>query len=95
MNTADIPMGLFQLGNLVASARAMRELTHAEMIAGLRRHQSADWGDLTEPELAENNTAMVEGSRILSLYHTRNGTQFWIMTEADRSETTVFLPEDA
>jgi hypothetical protein len=94
MSAKAIPMGLFQLGNLVATPNALRSLTHEEMIVALRRHQSGDWGDLTDTDKAENNTAMVEGCRILSLYHTNNGTKFWMITEADRSRTTVLLPED-
>lgn len=94
MSPPNIPMGLFQLGNIVATANALRVLTHPDMIAGLRRHQAGDWGNLTDADKAENNTAMVEGSRILSSYHSANGTRFWIITEADRSATTVLLPED-
>jgi hypothetical protein len=89
-----IPMGLFQLGNLVATSNALQSLTHEEMITALRRHQSGDWGDLTDADKAANNTALIDGSRILSHYHTANGTSFWIITEADRSATTVLLPED-
>jgi len=35
-----------------------------------------------------------QGTRILSVYHAANGTKFWLITEADRSVTTVLLPED-
>lgn len=85
---------LFPLGNVVATANAMHSLTHEEMVTGLHRHQSGDWGDLTDDDKTENASAMVEGRRILSLYTTPNGKQFWIITEADRSATTVLLPED-
>jgi hypothetical protein len=43
---------------------------------------------------AVNDQAMVEGMRILSAYQAANGTKFWIITEADRSVTTVLLPDD-
>lgn len=94
MSIPAIPMGLFPLGNIVATANAMDALTHEEMVSGLRRHQSGDWGDLQDDDLAENASALVEERRILSLYTTANGKQFWIITEADRSATTVLLPED-
>lgn len=87
-------IGLFRLGNIVASASAMFELTHEEMVSGLRRHQSGDWGDLLSHDQAENTSALLEGRRIMSLYTTTKGKKFWIITEADRSLTTVLLPED-
>lgn len=46
MNGPAIPMGLFPLGNIVATASAVHALTHEEMVSGLRRHQSGDWGNL-------------------------------------------------
>ena len=83
MKVPGIPIGLFPLGNLVASAIALRTLTHEEMIAGLRRHQSGDWGDLTEADKTENTSALTEGRRIMSLFTTVNGTPFWVCTEAE------------
>ena len=94
MSTPAIPMGLFPLGNIVATASAMYALSHEEMVSGLRRHQSGDWGDLQKDDQAENASALLKGRRILSLYTSATGTQFWIITEADRSATTVLLPED-
>lgn len=94
MSAPGIPIGLFPLGNIVASASALQSLTHEEMIGGLRRHQSGDWGDLYSDEQEENTSALAEGRRIMSLYTTAKGQQFWVFTAADRSKTTVFLPED-
>lgn len=88
-----IPMGLFRLGNIVASASALQSLTHEEMVAALRRHQAGDWGDLDEDDKCKNNQTLVEGGRIMSLYHAAGDRQFGILTEADRSETTIFLAE--
>ena len=42
----------------------------------------------------ENELSLKEGFRLLSVYYTKNGTKFWIITEADRSATTILLPED-
>lgn len=94
MRAPGIPIGLFRLGNMVASASALHSLTHEEMIEGLRRHQRGDWGDLQSDDQAENTSALAEGRRIMSLYTTAKGRQFWVFTTADRSETTVFHPED-
>ncbi len=94
MNVPNIPVALFPLGNVVASASALQALTHEEMQSALRRHQGGDWGDLIDEDKAENNSALLEGRRIMSLYTTDDGQQFWILTEADRSTTTIFLPEE-
>ena len=94
MSNSAIPMELFPLGNIVATASAVDALTHEEMVSGLRRHQSGDWGDLQDDDLAGNASALVEGRRIMSLYTTANGKQFWIITESDRAATTIALAED-
>lgn len=59
----------------------------------IRRHQHGDWGDLSAEDQAENELALREGFRLLSSYHTAHG-KVWIITEADRSYTTILLPEE-
>ena len=55
----------------------------------------ADWGEDVPRGLAQrNDQAIRQGMRILSAYRTRTGQKFWIITEADRSATTILLPED-
>ena len=61
---------------------------------GPNQHQSGAWGELDAEDRQTNDQALVEGMRILSAYVAANGTKFWIITEADRSVTTVLLPED-
>jgi len=58
------------------------------------RHANADWGNLTDDDWLENDRALESGRRLLSAYQDRNGTPFWVITEADRSATTVLLPDD-
>ena len=60
----------------------------------LHRHVVGDWGDLDGDDRAENELSVQEGFRILSAYHLRNGTKIWVITEADRSSTTILLPEE-
>jgi hypothetical protein len=60
----------------------------------LHRHVVGDWGDLDEHDRAENEISAREGFRILSAYHLRDGTKIWIITEADRSSTTILLPSE-
>jgi len=72
----------------------------ALMIAGqtaiefLRRHMSCDFGDLSDEGMRENELSLREGFRVLSAFRTARGHRLWIITEADRSSTTVLLPEE-
>jgi hypothetical protein len=60
----------------------------------LRRHMSCDWGEVSEEDAQENEFSLKEGFRLLSAYQTGKGQQLWIITEADRSATTVLLPSE-
>lgn len=60
----------------------------------LNRHQYGDWGDCDQEDAQANDEAIAEGARIFSVYHDKNHRKFWIITEADRSMTTVLLPEE-
>jgi hypothetical protein len=84
----------FQLGQIVATPNALDHLTQDDIRSGIIRHQSGDWGDLDADDRKENDLALERGTRLLSAYQASNGVKFWIITEADRSSTTVLLPED-
>lgn len=84
----------FQLGQLVATQGAMRELDHDDITSAIKRHVSGDWGDVCDEDKALNDQALVEGTRLLSSYKSAKGVKFWIITEWDRSVTTVLLPEE-
>ncbi len=60
----------------------------------LLRHMKGDWGELDQEDIAANQHAVLVGARILSAYRLQDGTKFWIITEADRSATTILLPEE-
>jgi hypothetical protein len=60
----------------------------------LRRHQSGDWGELCEADKRENELSVEHGFRILSAYRTARDVRLWVITEADRSVTTILLPEE-
>jgi hypothetical protein len=83
-----------RLGRLVATPNALASITQDDILLGIQRHQAGDWGNLTEEDRMANDQALVQGTRIVSAYNAGNGTRFWIITEADRSVTTVLLPED-
>ena len=82
------------LGRLVATPNALVQVPSDDMLANLARHASGDWGDVCPEDWQANEQALCCGSRLLSVFHTKAGTKFWIITEADRSVTTVLMPED-
>lgn len=84
----------FPLGRLVITPTALQALDTEDVTAAIRRHATGDWGELDEHDRRENELSLVQGFRLLSAYTTRGGTRFWVITEADRSVTTVLLPED-
>lgn len=94
MNTDYLPVAKFRLGRIVATPNALERLTQTDILTGIQRHQAGDWGDMVEHDRAENELSLKEGLRLLSSYRAANGTKFWLITEADRSVTTVLLPED-
>lgn len=84
----------FPLGRLVATAPAALELQEQEMTEGIRRHERGDWGNVCREDWQANERALQEGTRLLSSYKSSSGRTFWIITEHDRSATTILFPED-
>lgn len=84
----------FNLGQIVATPGALRIVPQAGITAALRRHAGGDWGEVCSEDRAENELSLREGFRLLSCYRTAGGERFWIITEADRSVTTILLPEE-
>jgi hypothetical protein len=90
----EAPKTHISLGRTVITANAMVTLDHDSVQDALRRHAVGDWGDLSPEDRQENDLSARAGFRILSAYTDTRGTKFWIITETDRSATTVLLPED-
>ena len=86
----------FSLGRVVATPGALSVLEEANQNAFefLAKHQAGDWGELCEEDIRENEFSVLNGFRILSAYRTRNDVKIWVITEADRSATTLLLPEE-
>jgi hypothetical protein len=92
---ADLPTGgKFPAVRLVATPGALGTLSRADIEEALRRHLAGDWGDLSDADRAENDAALEYGDRLLSAYQATDGQKFWVLTEADRSVTTVLLPDE-
>lgn len=86
----------FELGRLVMT-RAVNDLMANGLfdpMALLRRHVTGDWGDLCEEDRSTNQRALLDGERLMSVYQVSDSLTIWIITEADRSVTTLLLPED-
>ena len=86
----------FTLGRIVATPGALAALedSHESSVAFIRRHAAGDWGEVCEDDRQENEFSLKNGFRLLSSYQTKAGTKLWIITEADRSATTILLPEE-
>jgi hypothetical protein len=88
--------GAFALGQLVMTPGADDTLQRSRQLPleFLLRHKNGDWGNLPPEDVRENERALRDGSRLFSSYLTRTEEKLWIITEWDRSATTLLLPEE-
>jgi hypothetical protein len=94
MSAKTMPIAKFRLGKIVSTPNALDRVTQEDILLGIQRHQAGDWGNVDTHGHAANERALIEGTRLWSVYHAGSGVKFWLITEADRSVTTVLLPED-
>jgi hypothetical protein len=96
MNDEKKPWGprKFALGRVAATPNALRAISAEDAVTALIRHEAGDWGECGPEDWQENELSLKEGFRLFSVYRSSEGVKFWIITEADRSATTVLLPED-
>jgi len=87
-------MGKFPMGRLLMTSGIRDSVGRSDIESFLQRHNRGDWGDLDEHDRAENEFSLQEGLRLLSAYTDSKGQEVWVITEADRSATTVLLPEE-
>jgi hypothetical protein len=87
---------LFPAGQIVATpgALALLEQTNRSALEFLSRHLRGDWGDLCQEDKTENELSLKYGLRLLSSYPLTATEKVWVITEADRSVTTLLLPEE-
>jgi hypothetical protein len=87
---------LFSLGHLRITPGAVDALaTTGELpITFLKRHITGDWGDCCPDDAQANDWSLSNGERIFSVYHSAAGDKLWIITEWDRSATTILLPAE-
>ncbi len=86
---------LFSLGQTVATPGALAAMQQAAIspTALLSRHHCGDWGEMDNEDKQANDDALTYGDRIFSAYRF-DTVKFWVITEADRSATTILLPEE-
>jgi hypothetical protein len=87
---------IFDLGHIVATRGALEALQDDRELAALLllRHSTGDYGDICEEDKKVNADALKYGSRIMSVYNLFGSSCLWIITEADRSSTTLLLPSE-
>ena len=84
----------FDLGSPFATANAVSKFPSETLMKCLNRHAEGDWGDLDEEDKLANDSALESGGRLFSSYKFSDKEKLWVITEADRSATTILLPED-
>jgi len=90
-----LPLSMkFVLGELVITPAALQAVPAEEIYRGIDRHVCGDWGEVSDADRVENEFALRHGLRLLSVYELKSGARFWVLTEGDRTATTVLLPGD-
>jgi hypothetical protein len=93
----DLPCSIvmgFPLGPIIPSPGVTQKIPESEVLLAIQRHALQDWGDVCAEERHANDEALEESNRLLSVYHSSEGEEFWVITEWNRSATTVLLPEE-
>lgn len=84
----------FELGRIVATPGALATLDQFDIMSALRRHVRGDWGDLCDEDWNLNERSLVTEGRLFSVFLSRKLDRFYVITEWDRSRTTVLLPSE-
>lgn len=90
------PRPRFSLGRTLATPGALDALAASgeSAIKFLSRHVRGDWGEISDDDKFLNEQALLDGDRLLSAYRTSHDVKIWVITEADRSATTILLPDE-
>lgn len=96
MTTPHFIPARFHLGQICATPGVLDATEGDAGLAALllTRHARGDWGDICPEDAAANNDALENGGRLMSVYKLFNGPTLWIITEHDRSVTTLLLPSE-
>lgn len=81
-------------GTIVATPGVLEAVSQPELLRALAQHLCGDWGEVCAADAEKNNQALEQGRPLLSVYHSSDEQVFWVITDADRSATTILLPEE-
>ncbi len=84
----------FPLGKLYMTCGVMDGVSAMDVWHAVMRHAECDWGEVGKEDWQFNDAALEDDGRLLSVYRASNAKRFWIITEWDRSVTTILLPEE-
>lgn len=94
-------MKKFEPGDIYSTDKVNERLSQDNgfslfVLVSLNRHLNGDWGNICEEDKAQNEEALVDGLRLMSVYKRKDHPDdtIWIITEADRSATTILLPDE-
>lgn len=73
---------------------ALKKIGLEEIANAITRHSRGDWGSVDSHDRKANEDALREDTRLFSVYRSTDGRKFWVITEWDRSLTTILMPED-
>lgn len=92
----DLQMNKFPLGQIVATPAALDLLNQLGELPSkfLDRHAAGDWGEVSLEDRQANDSDLLTGGRLVSSYDLKFGHRVMIITEADRSATTLLLPSE-
>ena len=88
------PAKRLEAGLVVATPGVREFIPTTELNQALNRHLRGDWGEVSAADKTSNDEALESGFRMLSAYTSLNRVKFWIITEGDRSATTLLLPAE-
>jgi hypothetical protein len=85
-----------ELGRVLATPDALAALEESGQSPAefLDRHAAQDWGEVCQDDWQLNDLALVQGDRLLSSYRTKKNVVIWVISDSDRSATTILLPEN-
>lgn len=84
----------FKLGTIIATEGALALLIDDEISFAILRHRSGDWGEVDAHDRERNEDALTHEGRLVSVYRSRSGERVYVITDADRSRTTILLPSE-
>lgn len=84
----------FELGTVVVTTAVLEKTSEFDQMAALNAHANCNWGSISAEDQLANENGLEHGDRLFSVHVTSNNCLVWVITEADRSVTTMLMPED-